>query len=368
MDRDRAAQVRAAQVVLPCTDLRATLPFFTALGFRVDAVFPADDPSVAVISGHGLCIRLQRGLDAAPGLLRLLCADPAAVAGGATELTAPNGTRIQLVPANPPVNLPPLQPSFVLSRMRGDARWVEGRAGMRYRDLVPGRQGGGFIASHIQIPGGGPVPDYVHFHRVAFQMIYCAKGWVRVVYEDQGPPFVLSAGDCALQPPEIRHRVLECSPGLEVIEVGSPADHETFADHDLALPTSVVRRDREFGGQRFVRHEAAAATWVPWRVDGFEARDLGIASATKGKAGALVLRAREARAEETRAHAHDAQVLFAYVLRGQATLRREDGPGEKIAEGDAFVIPPGLPYAIGDCSEGLELLEVTLPAVATTRN
>jgi quercetin dioxygenase-like cupin family protein len=362
MDRDGADNVRAAQVVLPCTDLHATLSFFDALGFRVDSVHPADDPSVAVISGHGVRIRLERGLDAAPGLLRLLCADPAAVADGATELRAPNGTRVQLVPSNPPVTLPPLKASFVLSRMRGDARWVEGRAGMRYRDLVPGRQGGRFIASHIQIPDGGPVPDYVHFHRVAFQMIYCAKGWVRVVYEDQGPPFVLSAGDCALQPPEIRHRVLECSPGLEVVEVGSPADHETFADHDLTLPTSAVNPDREFGGQRFVRHQVAAARWIPWRVDGFEARDLGMASATKGTAGAWVLRAGDARSGRTSTRAHEAQILFAYVLRGEATLRREEGPGEKIGEGDAFVIPAGLRYAVDDCSKGLELLEVTLPA------
>jgi quercetin dioxygenase-like cupin family protein len=362
MVRDGAANVRVAQIVLPCSDLNSTLAFFTALGFRVDSLSPADDPSVAVISGHGLHIRLQRGLDAAPGVLRLLCTDPASVADGATECTAPNGTRIQLVPSNPPVTLPPWQPSFVLSRMRGDAPWVEGRAGMRYRDLVPGRQGGRFIASQIQIPNGGSVPDYVHFHGVAFQMIYCAKGWVRVVYEDQGPPFVLSAGDCALQPPGIRHRVLECSPGLEVIEVGSPADHETFADHDVALPTSVVNPDRDFGGQRFVRHEAAVARWVPWQVDGFEARDLGIASATKGTAAARVLRAVDARSGRTSARAHDAQILFAYVLRGQATLRREDDPGERFGEGDAFMIPAGLRYAVEDRSKGLEMLEVTLPA------
>jgi len=362
MERDDVANVRSAQIVLPCIDLNSTLTFFTSLGFRVDSVLPADDPSVAVVSGHGLRIRLQRGLDAAPGLLRLLCTDPAAIAGGATELTAPNGTRIELVPADPPVTLPPLKASFVLCRRGSDARWVEGRAGMRYRDLVPGRQGGRFIASHIQIPGGGPVPDYVHFHRVAFQMIYCAKGWVRVVYEDQGPPFVLSAGDCALQPPEIRHRVLECSPGLEVIEVGSPADHETFADHELALPTSAVNADREFGGQRFVRHQVAAATWVPSRVDGFESRDLGIASATKGAAGAWVLRASDVRSRRTSARAHDGDILFAYVLQGQGSLRFEAAPGEQIGEGDAFVIPAGLPYVVEDCSNGLELLVVTLPA------
>jgi quercetin dioxygenase-like cupin family protein len=123
-----------------------------------------------------------------------------------------------------------------------------------------------------------------------------------------------------------------------------------------------VNPAREYGAQRFVRHEAAAATWVPWRVDGFEARDLGIASATKGTAVARVLRASDARSGQTRAHAHDAQLLFAYVLQGQATLRREGGPDERIGEGDAFVIPAGLRYAVEDCAEGLEVLEATLPA------
>ena len=81
------------------------------------------------------------------------------------------------------------------------SEWFARRAGMRYRDLLPGRQGGRVIASHIQIPDGGPVRDDVHFHRIHFQMIYCCRGWVRVVYEDQGAPFVLEPGDCVLQPP-----------------------------------------------------------------------------------------------------------------------------------------------------------------------
>src|SRR5207244_1095094 len=129
------------------------------------------------------------------------------------------------------------------------------------------------------------------FHEVRFQMIYCRAGWVRVVYEDQGAPFVLAAGDCVLQPPRIRHRVLESSSGCEVIEVSSPAEHETRVDHELALPTPQVRLERDFAGQRFVRHERASATWRPWRFEGFEARDLGIAAATGGLAGACVARA-----------------------------------------------------------------------------
>src|SRR5438445_4330036 len=262
--------VRAAEVVLPCEALDATQAFFTErLGFRVDAVFPADDPRVAVISGHGVRLRLVRGAGGPPGRLRLSCADPAALADGAREIVAPNGTRVELVLADVPLELPALLPSFTLARA-GDGDWIEGRAGMRYRDLVPGRQNGRFIASRLRIDAGGPVPDYVHFHRVRFQMIYCAKGWVRVVYEDQGPPFVLREGDCVLQPPGIRHRVLESSPGLEVIEIGSPADHETFADHELELPTAPVRPEREFGGQRFVRHEAARAVWHRRAGDGLD--------------------------------------------------------------------------------------------------
>ncbi len=105
-------------------------------------------------------------------------------------------------------------------------------------------------------PGGGDVADWVHFHRIRFQMIFVAAGWVDVVYEDQGEPFRMVAGDCVLQPPEIRHRVLRSSPGLEVIEIGCPAEHDTLADHDLDLPTATVRPERDFGGQRFVRHIA----------------------------------------------------------------------------------------------------------------
>jgi quercetin dioxygenase-like cupin family protein len=80
---------------------------------------------------------------------------------------------------------------------------------MLYRDLIPGRLGGRYIASLISIPKGGPVADWVHFHRIALQLIYVRSGWVRVVYEDQGEPFVMRAGDLVLQPPQIRHRVLE---------------------------------------------------------------------------------------------------------------------------------------------------------------
>jgi quercetin dioxygenase-like cupin family protein len=84
-------------------------------------------------------------------------------------------------------------------------------------------------------------------------MIRCIKGRIKVVYEDQGEPFWLEPGDWVIQPPEIRHRVLECEAGSEVIEVSMPAEHETWVDHEMTLPTTELRPNREFNGQRFVR-------------------------------------------------------------------------------------------------------------------
>ena len=245
--------VGPAEIQLSCSDLGPALAFFVGeLGFRVETIFPADDPQVASLSGYGLRLRLAPG-DGDPGVIRLACR----AAGGETVLTAPNGTRVELVDPDPPIEVPPLVPEFVIIRAAEGPAAGEGRAGMLYRDLIPGRLGGRFIASHISIPEGGPVADWVHFHKIRFQMIFCRRGWVRLVYEDQGPAFLMQAGDCVLQPPRIRHRVLESSPGLEVVELGCPALHETLADHGMDLPTATLAPDRDFGGQRFLRHVAA---------------------------------------------------------------------------------------------------------------
>ena len=192
---------------------------------------------MATLSGYGVRLRLERGSAVTPGVLRLLCRDPDGVAAGRRELTAPNGVRIVLVDADLPVERPPTAHAFVVRRLKDKAPWVIGRAGMAYRDLIPGRLGGSIIASHIRIPDAGPVPDMVHYHTVGFQLIFCYSGWVRLVYEDQGPPFVLGAGDCVIQPPRIRHRVLEASENLQVIEIGVPAEHVTTVDHEMTLPT-----------------------------------------------------------------------------------------------------------------------------------
>jgi mannose-6-phosphate isomerase-like protein (cupin superfamily) len=363
-----------AQVVLPGPDLDDTISFFAdTLGFRLLSIWPADDPRRAVMDGHGLCIELQRDGDRPPGELRLLCREPLPGTAIGDVLTAPNGTRIELRAAEPAFAVPEGRATFTVSRADADTDWVVGRAGMRYRDLLPDRQGGRFIASHIAIPHGGPVPDYVHYHRIRFQLIYCHRGWVRVVYEDQGEPFVLEAGDCVLQPPEIRHRVLEASPGLEVVELSCPAEHVTMVEHGFDLPTAARRPDRDFGGQRFVRHQAAGATWQPWRVTGYEARDTGIAAATDGLASVQVVRPLASAAGApldgaTRGAAtpvtarHDAELWFLFVLDGAVTIEAEGHLPEPLTVGGSVAVPAGLAHRLEDPSADLELLEVALPA------
>jgi mannose-6-phosphate isomerase-like protein (cupin superfamily) len=204
------------------------------------------------------------------------------------------------------------------------------------------------------------VPDYVHFHRVRFQMIYCYRGWVRVVYEDQGPPFVMRAGDCVLQPPEIRHRVLECSAGLEVIEISSPAEHETWADPELQLPTAELRPEREFKGQRFLRHEAAAARWIPGRCAGLEVRDLGLAAASNQLAAGRIVRA--AGAPRPQVLSHDAELSFLFVLGGAIDLRCEGHGALHLTPADSVVLPARMRYALESCSDDAEFLELHIPA------
>lgn len=202
------------------------------------------------------------------------------------------------------------------------------------------------------------MPDMAHFHKVGFQLIFCIHGWVDVVYEDQGPPIRLFAGDCFIQPPEIRHRVLEASDGIEVIEIGVPADHVTEIDHDMTLPTPHLRRDREWAGQKFVHNEAKNAAWMSARQAGFEARDTTIAANTKDVAGVQVLRKGDGLVGWG---AHDADIHFTYVMQGQMVLQGEGQPDHPLEQGDAFVIPPGMRTQYASPSDDLELLEVSLP-------
>ena len=352
-----------AEMVLPCNSLNETLDFFVGrLGFDLVSISPADDPTRAVLWGYGLRIRLERDASGTPGSLCLYLKDAEAVVGSDRKFLAPNGTKIEIVEqAEEGRRLFPA-PSFSLCRHADNSLWREGRAGMRYRDLIPERQGGRLIASHIQILEGGPVADYAHFHNIEFQMIYCYKGWVRVVYEDQGLSFVMEEGDCVLQPPQIRHQVLECAPGLEVVEITCPAEHETYTAGESVLPTPELNPERSFCGQRFIRHESKHAAWnVSW-LSGFECRETSISTGSANFACVRVLR--QVEPSEVFLHNYEGELSFFFLLKGAMTLHTAGQPDARLGEADAFVIPAGLNFAFFDSTDGLELLEVTLPGQA----
>ena len=348
-----------AEMVLPCKSLQETLDFFVSrLGFELVSISPADDPARAILRGYDIRIRLERDASGTPGSLCLYLKDADAVVGSDRELLAPNGTKIEIVQRTEDERRSFSTPSFSLCRHVDDSPWQEGRAGMRYRDLIPERQSGRLIASHIQIPEGGPVADYAHFHNIEFQMIYCYRGWVRVVYEDQGPSFVMEEGDCVLQPPQIRHQVLECAPGLEVVEITCPAEHETYTAGDFVLPTPELNLERSFCGQRFIRHESEHTAWNPSWLLGFECRDASISKGSANFADVHVLR--QAKKSEAFLHGHAGELSFFFLLKGGMTLHAAGQRDARLGEADAFVIPAGLNFAFFDSTDELELLEVTL--------
>ena len=67
----------------------------------------------------------------------------------------------------------------------------------------------------------------LHQHLCDFQMFYVLKGWVRFIYDGQEGELTFRAGDCVLQPPGIVHNEMACSDDLEILEIYSPAVHET---------------------------------------------------------------------------------------------------------------------------------------------
>jgi quercetin dioxygenase-like cupin family protein len=371
------------EIVIACADLERSLAFFTeTLGFRLDMIMPADAPRIATLSGYGATLRLQCSdtsfSTSQPATTLRLLGSAADWAGfERTVLTSPDGLRVELVNRDAALQAPAVAQSLIISRGGADEAMIVGRAAMHYRDLLPGRAGGSYIASLIRIVEGGAVPDYVHHHRVAFQMIYCKQGWVRVVYEDQGPPFVMQAGDCVLQPPAIRHRVLEASAGLEVIEIGCPAEHETLRDHVMQLPTDTLRADRVFEGQRFVRHIAADAPWR--RADAaHDVQDTAIAAATGGAASVRIVRGVRGvpcaiRTSDRSAPGstaipargvsglHSGEFLFFFVLEGSVEIASAQPGDQTLNRGDACMLPRGADYSV-QCAAGARLLEVCVPA------
>ena len=97
-----------------------------------------------------------------------------------------------------------------------------------YRDLGIAAASGGLCQAHV-IRLLSPCTDEVrkrHLHEPELQLIYVLKGWIKNEFEGEGVQ-MMSAGSCWLQPPGIKHTVLDYSADVELLEIIVPAEFRT---------------------------------------------------------------------------------------------------------------------------------------------
>ena len=116
----------------------------------------------------------------------------------------------------------------------------------------------------------------------------------------------------------------------------------------------------------FCTSYAKDATYADGLRNFMQYRDLGIADATKGSFRAHVLRVKDnadhSELHTTGLHQHHLDFQMIYVLKGWIRFVY-DGNGEHtFGPGDCCLQPPGIVHNELECSDDLELLEITSPA------
>jgi hypothetical protein len=120
--------------------------------------------------------------------------------------------------------------AFVVSHLHEDDFETNGlRSYAKYRDLGIAAATSGLARAHVIRfipPFRADVVAIQHYHDVEFQLIYVLKGWLRSEFEGQGT-VTMRQGSCWIQPPRIKHTVVDYSDDCEVLEIILPADFET---------------------------------------------------------------------------------------------------------------------------------------------
>lgn len=111
-----------------------------------------------------------------------------------------------------------------------------------YRDLGIKRATRGKLVAHVirARPGETPHGEW-HVHDCNAQFVYVLSGWVRFEYEGIGE-VLMKAGTCFYQPPRIRHREIEHSRDVEMLEIVAPATFRTYSAEKPAARKSPARR------------------------------------------------------------------------------------------------------------------------------
>jgi len=118
---------------------------------------------------------------------------------------------------------------FTVAHARDGEFKIDGlRPYARYRDLGIAAASAGLCQAHV-IRFISPCTDEVrkrHYHATDLQLIYVLKGWMKNEFEGHGEQ-IMEAGSCWLQPPKIKHTVLDYLDDCEVLEIIVPANFKT---------------------------------------------------------------------------------------------------------------------------------------------
>ena len=128
-----------------------------------------------------------------------------------------------------PPKLKPTSQIFRVSHHSEEDFEIGLRRYAKYRDLGMAKATSGKVQAHVIrfVPPCRPEEvSKLHYHDVEFQMIYVLKGWIKTELEGQGA-HVMRPGTAWIQPPRIKHKVLDYSDDAEVLEIILPAEFET---------------------------------------------------------------------------------------------------------------------------------------------
>jgi len=144
-------------------------------------------------------------------------------------------TAVQAAPRRRPAAVAKAKPKarpkqrFTVSHFRNEDFQAGLREYAKYRDLGIAEATGGMVQAHVIRMVPPCIPEEVsklHYHDIDFQMVYVLKGWMKSEFEGQGP-VLMREGTCWIQPPRIKHKVLDYSDDCEVLEIILPAKFDT---------------------------------------------------------------------------------------------------------------------------------------------
>jgi hypothetical protein len=130
--------------------------------------------------------------------------------------------------AKPKARARPKQ-KFNINHFREEDFLADGlRTYAKYRDLGMSKATSGLLQAHVirLLPPCDPaVVSKRHYHDVDLQMIYVLNGWIKGEYD--GEVVTMRKGAAWLQPPRIKHTVLDYSDDCELLEIILPAEFKT---------------------------------------------------------------------------------------------------------------------------------------------